>query len=349
MAEQRLQQELAASLLAWYDANRRILPWRAPPGIRPDPYKVWLSEIMLQQTTVAAVKDYYVKFLDLWPTVQNLAAAADEDVMKAWAGLGYYARARNLLACARAVVAEHGGQFPCGEAELRKLPGIGPYTAAAIAAIAFGGRHAAVDGNVERVVSRMYAIEMPLPASKPQIRELAQALVPEQRAGDFAQAMMDLGATICTPKSPNCLICPWAEDCGGRKRGIAAELPRKAAKQALPLRRGTVYWVERSDGQVLLQRRGAKGMLGGMMGLPTTGWDKRLTAPDRPLEAKFRTTSRLIEHTFTHFHLVLEIEKAAVDASTQLPDADYRWVEAGKLDDAGLPSLFMKVVAAMRR
>ena len=236
MAKQGL--DPASRLLDWYDRNARVLPWRALPGSASDPYRVWLSEIMLQQTTVQAVKAYFEKFTRLWPTVAALAAAPLDDVLKAWAGLGYYARARNLHACARAVVAQHGGRFPETEAELRRLPGIGPYTAGAIAAIAFAGRHAAVDGNVERVISRWRAIETPLPESKPEIRAIAQALVPEMRAGDFAQAMMDLGATLCTPKSPNCLICPWTEDCAGRQRGLQAELPRKRPKAAVPLRRG---------------------------------------------------------------------------------------------------------------
>ena len=224
----------ASQLLAWYDAHARVLPWRARPGEAADPYRVWLSEIMLQQTTVQAVKAYFEKFVALWPTVEALAAAPLDDVLKAWAGLGYYARARNLHACAKEVVTRFGGRFPETEEALRSLPGIGPYTAGAIAAIAFGGRHAAVDGNVERVISRVYAIETPLPDSKPEIREKAQALVPERRAGDFAQAMMDLGATICTPREPNCLICPWAEDCQGRITGLAPSLPRKKPKKQVP-------------------------------------------------------------------------------------------------------------------
>lgn len=349
MAEQRLQQDLAALLLAWYDASRRTLPWRAPPGEQPDPYSVWLSEVMLQQTTVAAVRDYYLRFLALWPTVQDLAAADDGEVMKAWAGLGYYARARNLLACARTVAREHGGRFPNSEAELRKLPGIGPYTAAAIAAIAFDHPHAAVDGNVERVICRAFAIETPLPEAKPAIRDKAQSLVPASRAGDFAQAMMDLGATICTPRSPNCLICPWTEQCLGRKLGIAETLPRKAPRKIVPTRTGTVYWVERTDGRVLLERRPAKGMLGGMMGFPTTAWDKRSTAPKPPLAAAFEPSVRKVEHTFTHFHLLLAIERATVDDGTAAPDEEFRWVHRDALEQAGLPSLFMKVVAAMRR
>lgn len=349
MAEQGLQQDLASRLLGWYDAHARVLPWRSPPGVKADPYHVWLSEVMLQQTTVAAVKEYYLKFLRLWPRVADLATAPDEEVMKAWAGLGYYARARNLLACARAVVSEHGGKFPETEATLRKLPGIGPYTAGAIAAIAFDAPHAAVDGNVERVISRYYAIETPLPESKPEIRSRAEALVPQRRAGDFAQAMMDLGATICTPKSPNCLICPWTEDCAARRQGLADMLPRKAAKKAVPTRTGTVYWVEREDGMVLLERRPEKGMLGNMTGFPTTAWDKRKTDAAPPLAGKFKRLSRKVEHTFTHFHLELAVECAQVPAETPTPTERYRWAPVAGLEEEGLPSLFMKVVAAVRR
>ena len=349
MAEQGLQQDLAARLLAWYDVHARVLPWRSRPGQKADPYHVWLSEVMLQQTTVAAVKDYYLKFLRLWPTVNDLASAPDDDVMKAWAGLGYYARARNLLACARAVVRDHGGSFPQTEAGLRNLPGIGPYTAGAIAAIAFDAPHAAVDGNVERVISRYYAIETPLPDSKPEIRTRAEALVPTLRAGDFAQAMMDLGATICTPKSPNCLICPWTDDCSGRKLGLSDVLPRKAAKKQVPKRTGTVYWVERHDGSVLLERRPEKGMLGNMTGFPTTAWDKRNTDPAPPLATQWRSLKRQVEHTFTHFHLVLDVEQASVSNDTALPGERYRWAKLQTLEEEGLPSLFMKVVAAARR
>ena len=235
---------LTNKILAHYDANARVLPWRSPPGAPlMDPYRVWMSEVMLQQTTVAAVKAYFERFTTRWPDVRALAAADDADVMAEWAGLGYYARARNLHACAKDVVSRFAGRFPATEEALRSLPGIGPYTAGAIAAIAFGGRHAAVDGNVERVISRIYAIETPLPLSKPEIRAKAQALVPEQRAGDFAQAMMDLGATICTPRQPNCLICPWTEHCAGRISGLAPTLPREAPKKAVPTRRGVAFWI----------------------------------------------------------------------------------------------------------
>jgi A/G-specific adenine glycosylase len=351
MAKQGL--DPASRLLDWYDRNARVLPWRALPGAAADPYRVWLSEIMLQQTTVQAVKAYFEKFTRLWPTVEALAAAPLDDVLKAWAGLGYYARARNLHACARAVVAQHGGRFPETEAELRRLPGIGPYTAGAIAAIAFGGRHAAVDGNVERVISRWRAIETPLPESKPEIRAIAEALVPELRAGDFAQAMMDLGATLCTPKSPNCLICPWAEDCAGRQRGIQAELPRKRPKAAVPLRRGVAFWIARSDGSVLLKRRPEKGLLGGMMEVPSTDWAAKPPqdpAAQAPLDATWVSVPGLVQHTFTHFQLELTVLKAvALSDGVLRDDGDYRWVALADLAGEALPTVMRKVVALVER
>ena len=335
----------AHHLLAWYDAHARVLPWRARPGETADPYRVWLSEIMLQQTTVQAVKGYFEKFVALWPRVEALAAAPLDDVLKAWAGLGYYARARNLHACAKEVASRFGGRFPEAEAELRTLPGIGPYTAGAIAAIAFGGRHAAVDGNVERVISRFYAIETPLPDSKPEIREKAQALVPAERAGDFAQAMMDLGATICTPKSPNCLICPWAEDCRGRISGLAPSLPRKLPKKQVPTRRGRAFWIERADGAVLLRRRPEKGLLGGMMEVPSTAWGEE-PAGEPPLRAEWRALPGKVEHTFTHFHLELEVWRAVSIADGEvLEDGDYRWTAREDLPGEALPTVMRKVVA----
>ena len=335
----------AHHLLAWYDVHARVLPWRARPGEAADPYRVWLSEIMLQQTTVQAVKAYFEKFVSLWPKVEALAAAPLDDVLKAWAGLGYYARARNLHACAREVVSRFGGRFPETEAELRTLPGVGPYTAGAIAAIAFGGRHAAVDGNVERVISRLYAIETPLPDSKPEIRQRAQALVPEQRAGDFAQAMMDLGATICTPKSPNCLICPWAEDCRGRISGLAPSLPRKTPKKQVPTRQGRAFWIERADGAVLLRRRPEKGLLGGMMEVPSTEWAAEV-AGDPPLRAEWRALPGKVTHTFTHFHLELEVWRTVSIADGEvLEDGDYRWTAREGLSGEALPTVMRKVVA----
>jgi A/G-specific adenine glycosylase len=260
-----------AALLAWYDRHRRDLPWRAKPGQRQDPYRVWLSEIMLQQTTVKAVAPYYARFVARWPTIKELAAAKRADVLRLWAGLGYYARARNLHACARAVVAEHQGRFPTSEDALRKLPGIGAYTAAAIAAIAHDRKATPIDGNIERVVARLFAVKAALPAAKPEIRALAQTLTPCHRPGDFAQALMDLGATLCTPKQPSCAHCPWAAACAARRRGDAESFPRKAAKAEGRLRRGAAF-VALRDGAVLMRTRPPKGLLGGMTEVPTTEW-----------------------------------------------------------------------------
>ena len=348
MAKTGPKANLASQLLDWYRVHARALPWRARPGEQADPYRVWLSEIMLQQTTVPAVKGYFLKFIEAWPAVESLAATPLDDVLKAWAGLGYYARARNLHACARVVAGQLGGRFPETVDELRKLPGIGPYTAGAIAAIAFGKPHAAVDGNVERVISRLYAIETPLPDSKPEIRERAEALVPQQEAGDFAQAMMDLGATICTPKSPNCLICPWAEHCAARKLGIAAELPRKRPKKAVPTRRGIAFWIERDDGAVLLRRRPDKGLLGGMMEVPSTPWGGTPERPHdhAPLNGKWKKLAGQVEHTFTHFHLELEVWRAvSLDDGMLRDDGDYRWVRRHDLAGEALPTVMRKIVA----
>ena len=340
--------ELASRLVAWYDLHARDLPWRAKPGARPDPYGVWLSEIMLQQTTVQAVKAYFRKFMAAWPTVDALAAAPLDDVLRAWAGLGYYARARNLHACARVVVARFGGRFPDSPEELRNLPGIGPYTAGAIAAIAFDLPHAAVDGNVERVISRMRAIETPLPQAKPAIRAFVQSLVPAARAGDFAQAIMDLGATICTPKSPNCLICPWTEHCLGWREGIAGSLPRRAAKKTIPMRRGVAFWIARDDGAVLLRRRPDKGLLGGMMEIPSTDWGStppRNAEQAAPLSADWVKVPGRVEHTFTHFHLELSVLRATAISSAFRDNGDYRWVARCDLGGEALPTVMRKVVA----
>jgi A/G-specific adenine glycosylase len=348
MAKQGRREKLTARLLAWYANEARDLPWRVKPGEAADPYCVWLSEIMLQQTTVAAVRGYYEKFLVAWPDVQSLAAAPLDDVLKAWAGLGYYARARNLHACARQLEAERAGRFPDSEAGLRALPGIGPYTAAAVAAIAFGRPHAAVDGNAERVISRLYAIATPLPQAKPEIRARAEALVPSTRPGDFAQALMDLGATICTPRQPSCHLCPCADDCAGRSKGVAAMLPRKSAKPPIPTRRGVAFWVERGDGAVLLRRRPEKGLLGGMMEIPSTPWTQHLPHhPETaaPLAAAWRKLSGRVEHTFTHFHLELSVLKSGtIDARKLYLDGAYRWVPRQNLTTEALPSVMRKVV-----
>jgi A/G-specific adenine glycosylase len=324
-------------ILAHYDAYARDLPWRSLPGTAPpDPYRVWLSEIMLQQTTVTAVKPYFEAFTRRWPSVADLAAAVDGDVMAAWAGLGYYARARNLLACARVVVQEHGGAFPDDEAALLRLPGVGPYTAAAIASIAFGKHAVVVDGNVERVISRLFAVETPMPAAKSELKARAATLTPVLRAGDFAQAMMDLGATICAPKNPACAICPIQQECKGRTE--ATRFPVKLAKSAKPHRTGTAWWVER-DGEVLLVRRPPKGLLGGMLSFPTCNW-KGEGAPPCPGPWK---NAGGIEHVFTHFSLSLKVLKAEVghDVATALSG---EWWPIDRLAQAGLPSVFEKAV-----
>jgi A/G-specific adenine glycosylase len=317
------------ALLRWYAVDKRRLPWRAEAGQRPDPYRIWLSEVMLQQTTVAAVIPYFETFTRRWPDVAALAAAADAEVMSAWAGLGYYARARNLLACARTVTAEHGGRFPDSEEALRRLPGIGRYTAAAIAAIAFGRRAVVVDGNVERVVSRLFAVEEPLPRAREKIYALTDALTPAGGAGDFAQAMMDLGAGICTPRAPTCGRCPLASGCAARRRGDPEHFPVKAAKAKRPRRQGVAYWLEH-DGAVLLVRRPARGLLGGMLALPTE---------EAPAEAEWREAGS-VEHVFTHFALTMRLLCAGADERR-----DGIWWPVERLDEAGLPTLFGKLAA----
>nr|WP_074220415.1 A/G-specific adenine glycosylase [Rhodovulum sp. ES.010] len=310
---------MSRTLLAWYDVHARDLPWRVGPadraaGIVPDPYAVWLSEVMLQQTTVAAVRDYFHRFTARWPTVGDLAAAADDEVMGEWAGLGYYARARNLLKCAREVAGAHGGRFPDTRPALQALPGIGPYTAAAIAAIAFDRPETVVDGNVERVMARLFAVETPLPAAKPDLTGLAARLTPARRPGDHAQAVMDLGATICTPKSPACGLCPLMTACTGRVRGLAAELPRKSPKKPKPTRFGIAYLGRRPDGAWLLERRPDRGLLGGMLGWPGTDWAETEPRPAPPAEADWRPLDAEVRHTFTHFHLRLALRVADLPA-----------------------------------
>tara|TARA_R110000764_G_scaffold51065_5_gene111947 strand:+ start:3142 stop:4185 length:1044 start_codon:yes stop_codon:yes gene_type:complete len=338
--------ERAAELLEWYDAHARVMPWRTPPadkraGTRPDPYAVWLSEVMLQQTTVAAVKDYFTRFTTRWPTVADLAAAEDGDVMAEWAGLGYYARARNLLKCARAVVADHGGRFPADHAALLALPGIGPYTAAAISSIAFDLPHAVLDGNVERVMARIYDEHTPLPAAKPILMAHAEALTPAERPGDYAQAVMDLGATICTPKSPACGICPWRTPCLARQRGTAPELPRKTPKKAKPVRHGTVYVARRPDGAYLLERRPDRGLLGGMLGWPGSDWvDVSLDRPagTPPVKTDWTVLQGEVRHTFTHFHLILTVMLAETDAE---PDTG-RFLTQAEFGPSDLPTVMRK-------
>jgi A/G-specific adenine glycosylase len=332
---------LSVDLLAWYDRHARDLPWRVPPGsaARPDPYSVWLSEVMLQQTTVAAVRDYFHRFTMRWPDVAALAAAADADVMGEWAGLGYYARARNLLKCARAVVADHGGRFPETRQGLLQLPGIGPYTASAIAAIAFDEPATVVDGNVERVMARLHAIETPMPQAKRQLTSLAEGLTPNQRPGDYAQAVMDLGATICTPRSPACGICPWVTPCRARAMRIAAELPRKTPKVPKPTRFGIAYLARRDDGAWLLERRPDSGLLGGMLGWPGSDWSE--TPSDAPpIEADWQDAGAEVRHTFTHFHLRLALRVAVVSAEAAPARGDFVPQDAFRPGD--LPTVMRK-------
>ncbi|WP_424831675.1 A/G-specific adenine glycosylase [Ruegeria sp.] len=316
--------DVSGALLGWYDQHARKMPWRVGPadraaGIWPDPYRVWLSEVMLQQTTVAAVRDYFIRFTTRWPDVMALAAAPDDQVMGEWAGLGYYARARNLLKCARVVARDHGGQFPDTYDTLLKLPGIGPYTAAAISAIAFDRPETVLDGNVERVMARLFDVHDPLPGSKPILKAKAAELTPSLRPGDYAQAVMDLGATICTPKSPACGICPLRAPCRSRIAGTQGDLPRKTPKQPKPTRYGHIYIAQRADGALLLERRPDKGLLGGMLGWPGSEWSAN--PPETPpFSAQWQTLSGEVRHTFTHFHLILRIWAAELPGAAQTGD-----------------------------
>ena len=340
-------------LLAWYDRHARVLawriePWRARKGERQEPYRVWLSEIMLQQTTVRTVGPYYAKFLERWPTVDALAAASLDDVLRAWAGLGYYARARNLHACALAVVERHAGVFPATLEGLRALPGIGDYTASAVAAIAFDADAVPVDGNVERVVTRLYAIDEELPAAKPVIKERALALLPPRRAGDFAQGLMDLGATICTPKKPACALCPWNDGCAARARGDQETFPRKQPKREGKLRRGAAFVALRADGSVLLRTRPDKGLLAKMTEVPGSAWahdyDSAQALAAAPLQAKWRRLPGVVNHVFTHFPLELTVYVAQMPRTAKAPKGA-RWVKLVDAHDEALPTVMRKVLA----
>jgi len=341
----------ATRLLAWYDRHRRTLPWRAPAGQRTPPYLVWLSEIMLQQTTVATVGDYFHRFVKRWPSVEALAAAPLDDVLSAWAGLGYYARARNLHACAQTVVVEHAGRFPQDEPALLALPGIGRYTAGAIRAIAFDQPASAVDGNVERVIARLFALTTPLPDAKIEIAARAAELVPEERAGDYAQAMMDLGATVCTPRRPRCVICPLMEGCRARALGLAEELPRRAPKADKPTRRGVAFVLMRKDGAVLLRKRPAKGLLGGMDEVPSSAWrEGKLSVSEAlkeaPLPANWKLLEGGVRHTFTHFHLELAVARAtATTAGLAKLAPGTAWVTVDRMTERALPTVMRKIIA----
>jgi A/G-specific adenine glycosylase len=340
--------DLQRRLLDWYDRHRRVLPWRAPAGQRPDPYHVWLSEIMLQQTTVPVVGDYFRTFLARWPTVHDLAAATLDDVLREWAGLGYYARARNLHRCAQVVSDRHQGRFPEDEQELRQLPGVGDYTAAAIAAIAFDRPAAVMDGNVERVVSRLGAVTEPLPAAKPALKALTAALTPTVRPGDHAQAMMDLGATVCTPRRPKCILCPWQASCAARRAGIAEQLPAKRPKAAKPLRRAVAFWLVNGTGAVLLRRRPETGLLGGMMEIPSTSWEagpmpdtEAAAAAAAPTRTGWRLLPGIVRHGFTHFDLEVSVLAGRVGYA---PPLNGRWVAIEALGDEALPTVMRKIV-----
>jgi A/G-specific adenine glycosylase len=340
--------DIATPLLAWYDANRRDLPWRYAPGVPADPYRVWLSEIMLQQTTVKAVIPYFEAFTRRWPTITDLAAAELDDVLAAWAGLGYYSRARNLHACAQAVVQQHAGQLPADETALRALPGIGPYTAAAVAAIGHGRKATPVDGNIERVMARLFQVEVPLPASKPILTDHARTVTPDQRAGDFAQALMDLGATICTPQSPSCLLCPIALPCRARTSGTAAELPRKLVKKPRPDRQGVAFVLVRGDGAILVRPRPPKGLLGGMLEVPTTEWAQDAPTPAAvraaaPADVPWTTLNTPVVHVFTHFRLTLTVQVGRISNRKAPPG---RWLAPDEIEGAALPSLMRHVIQA---
>jgi A/G-specific adenine glycosylase len=337
-----------SKLLAWYDRHHRILPWRALPGQMAVPYRVWLSEVMLQQTTVPVVGAYYEKFLQRWPTIEKLARAKIDDVMAAWAGLGYYRRARMLHACAQKIVSDHGGKFPSDQKLLRAMPGIGDYTAAAIVAIAFDQSANVVDGNVERVMTRLYAVSKPLAESKKLLRAYAEKLLPAVRHGDYAQALMDLGATVCTVRQPRCTLCPWQNSCMAKTQGIAADLPVPAVKKAKPLRLATAYWLQNQRGEVLLRRRPPQGLLGGMVEIPTSPWQvtnrkkpvfPKLLADYAPQNADWQLLDGDVRHSFTHFDLYIKVAVGKISRSK----ADGFWVRPKAVEQQGLPSVMRKI------
>lgn len=348
--------DLSNRLLAWYDEHRRDLPWRVGPGEISDPYRVWLSEIMLQQTTVAAVKPYFERFLQRWPTIQDMASASLDDILKGWAGLGYYARARNLHKCATLVADQYGGLFPDSEAGLIELPGIGRYTAAAIAAIVYGRRATVVDGNVERVMARLHGVDEPLPAAKPLLYAHAEAQTPENRCGDYAQAVMDLGATLCSPSRPSCELCPWSAPCRAKATGQTDVLPRRQKKKPRPTRYGTAFWLERdgtSGPEVLLRRRPEQGLLGGMMEIPSTPWaedsagdlaegrDESAPAPVAPAPVEWHEVPGTVVHVFTHFRLELDVKRGVLRDGFDVPGS---WTQVDRLGEEALPSVMRKVV-----
>ena len=339
------KQPIAPPLLRWYDQNRRSLPWRAIAGGKPNPYHVWLSEIMLQQTTVPTVKNYFQHFIAKWPSVADLANASLDDVLHAWQGLGYYARARNLYKAAQIIRDEHNGLIPSSHADLLALPGIGPYTAGAIAAIAFNKPHAAVDANIERVMARLYAIKTPIKQAKKKLYQLVEQELPTKRPGDFLQALMDLGSSICTIDQPSCARCPLQAPCKANAQNIASHLPVKTRKAQKPVRRGLLYVVFNRKGEILLRRRPEKGMLGGMMELPGTAWDQKEysknTLLNPPHSTKWQKLHGRVRHSFTHYDLELTIYKTKSDK--KLFPASI-WVAPDLLSQYALPTLFKKAL-----
>ena len=336
--------ELSEHLLRWYDLNKRNLPWRTA---NPDPYQVWLSEIMLQQTTVATVISYFQDFLTRWPTVGDMAHAELDEILHAWQGLGYYARARNLHKCAQMVADQHAGKFPSTEDELRELPGIGPYTAAAISAIAFNQITAPVDGNIERVISRLHAIDEPVRQSKNRVQKLAARIVPADRPGDFAQALMDLGATICRPKSPKCDECPWSTTCLASRRGAAENYPVKLPKKPKPTRYGVAFWLKNKEGAVWVRKREPRGLLGGMIEIPSTEWREQAwaeteVAEQAVLNVDWREHEGEVTHTFTHFHLKIKVWSGVARSPT---NAAGFWHPADRFKELALPTLMKKIVS----
>ncbi|MCW9032909.1 MAG: A/G-specific adenine glycosylase [Rhodospirillales bacterium] len=333
-------------LLTWYDKERRELPWRAAHGETPEPYHVWLSEIMLQQTTVVTVIPYFLRFLEHWPTVEDMAKASQDDILVQWQGLGYYARARNLHKCAQHVANELNGIFPNTEAELLNLPGVGPYTAAAIASIAFDQKATVVDGNVERVMARIYKVEQALPGAKPHLKELAHKLTPNTRPGDYAQALMDLGATVCTPRNPICATCPWQSICQVFKDGTPTDYPKRAPKKKKPTRYGIVFYIENGEGELLLNRRPEKGLLGGMMELPGSDWREEEWGKEdvenvAPFEGEWKALEAKVHHTFTHFHLELTVVRGKAGRNVQ---TNGLWCPKKELKGQALPTVFKKVI-----
>jgi len=337
----------AEKILGWYDQNRRHLPWRSAPDVIANPYHVWLSEIMLQQTTVITVKPYFEDFLERWPQLNDLASASLDDVLHLWQGLGYYARARNLHKCANIIISEYGGNFPENENDLLKLPGIGPYTAAAIVAIAFGKKATPIDGNIERVITRLFAILEPIPLSKKKLGELACAMTPDDRAGDFAQSLMDIGATICTPKNPICKLCPLIGECAAESEGIANDLPTRAPKRSKPTREGVIFWLTNDKGEVLLRRRPEKGLLGGMVELPSSDWQEnhrplKESLSEAPAEVDWQILPGKVKHTFTHFHLELDV---AIGHCSKPKSIRGIWTNTSNFNEYALPTVIKKVVS----